>query len=190
MLVLAAASGCRRQEIRPAQAAQPAAVQAAVLKIEAQSLTVTVPITGTLVASTRVDIKAQTVGRVVRFDKMEGDAVSAGEPVVWVDEENYKLAARQAESAVQVAEAALVKARVLEAHSRSERERADNLITSGGITDPTSRPRAWRSRIPARRWASPRRNSNRPVPRSKSPASTFAIARCMRRYRAKFRKST
>ena len=134
-LALAVAAGCRKQEARTAAAAEPAPVAAAVLKITLQPFSITVPITGTLVASTRVDVKAETVGRVVRFDRSEGDRVAAGETVVWLDEENSRLANRQAESAVEVAEAALERARVLEAHSRAELERARNLLASGGITD-------------------------------------------------------
>jgi RND family efflux transporter MFP subunit len=91
--------------------------------------------TGTLVSSARVEVKAQTTGRVLRFDKEEGDAVTAGEAVIWVDEENYKLAVQQAASAVKVAEAGLARTQVMEAHQRSELERARNLLRSGGITD-------------------------------------------------------
>ncbi len=105
------------------------------LRIEAQPFAVTVPVTGTLVSSSRVEVKAQTIGRVIRFDKQEGERVGAGEVVVWIEEENYRLAEKQAESAVQVAEATLERARVLESYSRSELERAQNLLKSGGITD-------------------------------------------------------
>ena len=136
-VLLLAAAGCRRQEtVRPAAAAsEPAPVQATVLKLAPQAFPLTVPITGTLVASTRVDVKAEITGRVVRFDKKEGDRVAAGETVAWVNEENYTLAVRQADGGVQVAQAALERARVLEAHSRAELERAQNLLSSGGITD-------------------------------------------------------
>ncbi len=65
----------------------------------------TVAVTGTLVSNTRVDVKAETIGRLVKFPKQEGDSVAAGEAVAWVDQENYQLAVRQAETAVQVAEA-------------------------------------------------------------------------------------
>ena len=136
LILLAAAPACRREEVHSAApAAEPPAVQAALWKLEARPFHITVPITGTLVSSTRVDVKAETTGRVLRFDKKEGDPVAAGEVVVAVDEESYRLAVRQAESAVQVTEAALEKARVLEAHARSELERARNLVRSGGITD-------------------------------------------------------
>jgi membrane fusion protein (multidrug efflux system) len=52
-----------------------------------------------------------------------------------VNDENYRLSVRQAESAVKLADATVERSRVLEAHSRAERERARNLVKSGGITD-------------------------------------------------------
>ena len=55
----------------------------------------------------------------MRFPKEEGDPVAAGETVAWVDEENYQLAVRQAETAVQVAEAGLERTRVMAAHNQS-----------------------------------------------------------------------
>ena len=95
----------------------------------------TVAVTGTLVSNARVDVKAETIGRLVKFPKQEGDSVAAGEAVAWVDQENYQLAVRQAETAVQVAEAGLARTRVMAAHNQTELERARNLIRSGGITD-------------------------------------------------------
>jgi RND family efflux transporter MFP subunit len=94
-----------------------------------------VPVTGSLVSLATVDVKAEMSGRVVRFDKMEGDRVRAGETVVWLDRERAELAVRQADTAVQVAEAALARARVTESHNRQELQRARNLLSSGGITD-------------------------------------------------------
>jgi RND family efflux transporter MFP subunit len=82
-----------------------------------------------------VTVKAETMGRVTRFDKQEGEAVSAGEAVVWVNDENYQLALRQAQTALKVAEASLDRATLLEQHGVSELERARNLVKSGGITD-------------------------------------------------------
>jgi RND family efflux transporter MFP subunit len=128
-------SGCQKKEPSSVRASEPPAVQANVLEVQTEPFTATVAVTGTLVSTSRVDVKAETIGRVVRFPKEEGDRVAAGEAVVWVDDEDYRLAARQAESSVEVAEAGLERARVLEDHSRSELERARNLVKSGGITD-------------------------------------------------------
>jgi RND family efflux transporter MFP subunit len=129
-------TGCRREA--PAEAASTAeapAVPVQIIQVSEQEMPLTVPVTGTLVSLSRVDVKAETTGRVIRFQKEEGDMVRAGEPVVWVDSENSRLAVKQAESAVLVSEAGLERAKVLESHSAAELERARNLLASGGITD-------------------------------------------------------
>jgi RND family efflux transporter MFP subunit len=131
----AAFSGCRRQEAAPVEAAPQAAVTAAVWTVASQPFAHTVPVTGSLASRARVEVKAEVIGRVVRFEKEEGAPVEAGEPVAWVDEENYQLSLRQAETAVTVAEAALERATLVESHAVSELERAENLLKSGGITD-------------------------------------------------------
>ncbi|MBM3744374.1 MAG: efflux RND transporter periplasmic adaptor subunit [Acidobacteria bacterium] len=136
-LAVAAAllTGCHKEQARPAAAGEAPPVRAALLRVAPQPLAASVAVTGTLVSSARVDVKAQTTGRVLRFDKEEGDAVAAGEAVIWVDDENCKLAVQQAASAIKVAQAGLARTQVMEAHQRSELERARNLVRSGGITD-------------------------------------------------------
>ena len=128
-------SGCRTQEARSTTTSEPAPVNAPLIKVETQTFVATVPITGTLVSNARVDVKAETTGKITRFDKEEGDPVAAGEAVIWVNDENYQLSLRQAETGVKLAEAGLERARLLEAHSRAELERSQNLLKSGGITD-------------------------------------------------------
>lgn len=131
----AAVTACRQAESGSNAAADPPPVPATVITVTAEALPITIPVTGTLVSNTRVDVKAEVIGHIARFDKQEGDAVRAGEPVVWVDDENFQLALRQASTGVEVAEAGLERARLIASHSRSELERAENLLQSGGITD-------------------------------------------------------
>lgn len=128
-------AGCGRQQVSSSAASDPPPVSAAVITVTTETLRMSIPVTGTLISNTRVDVKAEVIGHIARFEKQEGDAVRAGEAVAWVDDENSQLAVRQAEAAVQVAEAGLERGRLLESHSRTELERAENLITSGGITD-------------------------------------------------------
>lgn len=127
-------SGCKKQETSQAVAEAPP-VRVEALRVEPQTFDVTVPITGTLVSTAKVEVKAETTGKVLKFPKEEGDAVRAGEAVVWVDDTYKKLAVQQAEAALRTAEAALERAKVLEAHNHSEYVRAQNLLKSGGITD-------------------------------------------------------
>jgi HlyD family secretion protein len=138
LLSIAAAllSGCGAPNTKTTIAAsEPQAVAVSVISVAAEPFQATVPVTGTLVSTVSVDVKAETVGRIVKFDKEEGSAVAAGEAVVWLNDENYQLALRQSRTVVEVAKATCDRAKLLEAHSRSELERAENLLKSGGITD-------------------------------------------------------
>jgi RND family efflux transporter MFP subunit len=128
-------TGCRTREAKNVAASEPPPVIASLIKVETEAFVASVPVTGTLVSNARVDVKAEIIGRITRFDKEAGDRVTAGEALVWVNAENFKLSLRQVETSVKVAEAALERARLLESHSRSELERAQNLLKSGGITD-------------------------------------------------------
>lgn len=128
-------AGCGRQQVSSSATSDPPPVSATVITVTTETLRSSIPVTGTLISNARVDVKAEVIGHIARFEKQEGDAVRAGEAVAWVDDENSQLAVRQAEAAVQVAEAGLERGRLLESHSRTELERAENLITSGGITD-------------------------------------------------------
>lgn len=128
-------SGCRKPEPVSQAATEAPAVRVKTISVQPQSFPLTVAVTGTLVSRTAVEVKAETTGRVMKFPKEEGDRVSEGEPILWVDQANHLLALKQAEAAVKVAEASRERAQVLEGHSRSELERAHNLLKSGGITD-------------------------------------------------------
>ncbi|MGE5489644.1 MAG: efflux RND transporter periplasmic adaptor subunit [bacterium] len=129
-------AGCsERKEPAAASSTEAPPVHAAVLRVEPQPFTVTVALTGTLVSPAAVTVKAETTGKVLKFPKEEGSRVEAGEPVVWVDDSNEKIAFDQAQSAVEVAQAALERAKVVADHSQSEYIRAQNLLKSGGITD-------------------------------------------------------
>jgi len=134
-LVALLAAGCGRKQAGAPVKVDAMAVSVKTVRIETQALPLTVVVTGTLVSNSSVDVKAETTGRLLQFAKQEGDAVSAGEAVATVDDENYKIAVRQAQAAVQVADAALARTRVLAAHGKSELARSQNLVRSGGITE-------------------------------------------------------
>ena len=128
-------AGCGARQAETHAASGPPAVIAPVMTVGRETFLITVPVTGTLVSNSRVDVKAEVIGRIVRFDREEGDRVAAGDPVIWVNDESYRLAQRQAETALQFAEVSLERARLLASHGRTELERANNLLKSGGITD-------------------------------------------------------
>ena len=128
-------SGCSKPAALSRAASDPPPVSASVTTVAAQVFPLSVTVTGSLVSHARVDVKAEVIGHISRFDKEEGDRVTAGEPVVWVDDENFRLQVRQAETAVELASAGLERAQLIASHSRSELTRAENLLQSGGITD-------------------------------------------------------
>jgi membrane fusion protein (multidrug efflux system) len=129
-------AGCGREATSKAAAPeQTQAVRVAAIRVRPRPFAQTVAITGTLVSRASVTVKAETTGRVLRITKEEGDRVTEGEAVVFVDDSHEKIALRQAESAVVVSQVALERAKVLESHSRAEWTRAQNLLKSGGITD-------------------------------------------------------
>jgi membrane fusion protein, multidrug efflux system len=128
-------AGCRKKETKGAAPQEAPAIQAQVIQVQPGPFSLTVPVTGSLVSNTRVDVKAETIGRLMKFPKQEGDSVAAGEAVAWIDQENYQLSVRQAQTAVQVADASVARIRVMAAHNKTELERARSLVKSGGITD-------------------------------------------------------
>ncbi len=127
-------SGCSSENAK--SASNPtAALTVRVARIQTQPLDRTLDTTGSLVSSVAVGVKTEFPGRLVAMLKQEGDRVSQGEMIAQLDEVNARLASGQARAALEVARATLERARVAEKHARSEFERAQNLLTSGGITD-------------------------------------------------------
>lgn len=135
VLLFTLLAGCKSRAEKTVQAAEAPAVTVSTIEVSARPLTYTVPVTGTLVSLTRVDVKAETTGRVIAFAKEVGDRVRAGEVLLEVKKDDLQLGLRQTESGVQVAEAGLARAKVLASHAQLELERAQNLLKSGGITD-------------------------------------------------------
>jgi RND family efflux transporter MFP subunit len=132
----ALAAGCKAQP--GPTAAVPPAPPPLVVKtapVTAQEWMVTVPFSGSLRSTSVVDIKAEVAGRLIDAHLVEGDPVRKGQTVAEIDPGNYKLAYDQAVASLAVAEAGVVRARVTLDHARREKERADNLLRTGGITE-------------------------------------------------------
>ncbi len=85
-------------------------------------------LTGTLRPRARVQLVAEVQARLLRVLRDEGSGVTKGETLAVLDETDYRLAHDRARAALAVAEAN-------RAHAVAEKERADNLVKTGGITD-------------------------------------------------------
>jgi membrane fusion protein (multidrug efflux system) len=116
-------------------ATAPVFVAVRVAQVKTQPLDETLDVTGSLVSSVAVDVKTEFAGRVVSMLKQEGDRVRKGELLAQLDDANSRLAVAQARANLEVTQAALDRTKVGEDHARTEQERAQNLLKSGGITD-------------------------------------------------------
>jgi len=114
-------------------AAAPLAVRAAPVRTE--EWVVAVPVSGDLRSRFVVEIRAEVGGKLAAVSFEEGDFIRKGQLIAEIDPVNYQLAYDQAHAAVQVADAGIERIRVVLDHARRERERADNLLRSGGITE-------------------------------------------------------
>jgi len=126
--------GCSKTTVT-AKSEAPPPLPVQTVKLEAKPLEHRVEITGTLISTVAVDIKTEVQGRLMDVLKEEGDFVQKGELVALQNEENPKLGLQQAQASLETAVAALERVKVMEDHARSEDERAQNLLKSGGITD-------------------------------------------------------
>lgn len=96
--------------------------------VELKDLETTVALTGSLKPRAQVEVVAEVGARLVRIVRDEGARVGAGEVLAVLDDTDYRLAHDRAAATLRVAEAN-------RAHAMVEKERADNLLKTGGITD-------------------------------------------------------
>lgn len=123
---------CSREAARTA-APPPLAVRVA--RVESRPLEITLDVTGSLVSSVAVDVKTEFAERLASMLKQAGDRVAQGELIAQLDDANARLALGQARASLEVAQAAEDRAKVGAEHARTEFERAQNLLKTGGITD-------------------------------------------------------
>ncbi|MBI2838324.1 MAG: efflux RND transporter periplasmic adaptor subunit [Acidobacteria bacterium] len=97
-------------------------------RVVLRDLDETLVLTGNLRPRAQVEIVAEVAARLLRIEKDEGARVTKGDVLAVLDDTDYGLAGDRARAALAVAEAN-------RAHAVVERERADNLLKTGGITD-------------------------------------------------------
>jgi membrane fusion protein (multidrug efflux system) len=121
--------GCgERPAADAATTAAPRGVPVRTATVVARDLDETLVLTGTLKPRALVELPAEVAARLERVLRDEGARVAKGETLALLDDTDYRLASDRARAALAVADAN-------RAHALAERERADNLLKTGGITD-------------------------------------------------------
>jgi membrane fusion protein (multidrug efflux system) len=108
--------------------AKPRGMSVRTARVEARDLDDALVLTGSLKPKAQVQTVAEVSARLVRIVRDEGARVERGEVLAVLDDIDYRLSHDRAIAALAVADAN-------RAHSVVERERADNLLKTGGITD-------------------------------------------------------
>jgi membrane fusion protein, multidrug efflux system len=96
--------------------------------VQTRDLTETLSLTGTLDPRAQVTVVPEIAARLERVLHSEGDRVSRGQLLAVLDDTDFRLSRDRAKASLDVAEAN-------RAHARAEKERADSLLKTGGITD-------------------------------------------------------
>lgn len=117
----------------PTQAASESAATARTVPVrtsvvESRAMQERLELTGSLRPRAQVNVAAELSARLVRLLKDEGERVRLGETIAVLDATDFRLSLDRAKAALAVAEAN-------RAHSLAERDRADQLVKTGGITD-------------------------------------------------------
>jgi RND family efflux transporter MFP subunit len=107
---------------------KPRAIPVRTANVERRDLQEVLVLTGTLRPHGQVQVVAEVGARVLRILHDEGSRVQDGETLAVLDETDYRLSQDRAKAALAVADAN-------QAHALAERDRADNLLKTGGITD-------------------------------------------------------
>lgn len=107
---------------------KPRAVPVRTATVIQRDLQESVLLTGTLKPLAQVQVVSEVSARLVALRKQEGDYAKKGEVIAVLDSTDYALSLQRAVAARQSADAN-------RSHAEAERQRAENLIKTGGITD-------------------------------------------------------
>lgn len=127
LAALAALQGCGGSTAETAPTPRPG-LPVRTATVEARDLDDLLTLNGTLRPRQQIQVVAEVAARLLRVLKDEGARVAAGETLAVLDEIDYRLAHDRALAALAVAEAN-------QKHALIERDRADSLLKTGGITD-------------------------------------------------------
>jgi len=113
---------------RPDQSEAVRGVVVRTANVEQRTLPEEIVLSGTLKPRAQVQVVAEVAARLLRVERDEGARVAKHDVLAVLDDTDYRLANDRARAALAAAEANY-------AHAQTEKERADNLLKTGGITD-------------------------------------------------------
>ena len=122
-----AAAGCDGTA-QTAPEAKPRGVPVRTVTVEQRDLQDEVVLTGTLRPRAQVQVVAEVAARLLQIRRDECARAAQGEVLAVLDPTDFRLNAERSRASLAVAEAN-------QAHARVEKDRADNLLKTGGITD-------------------------------------------------------
>lgn len=123
-----ALAGCGRSAPATSGAEKPKGLPVRTATVVKRDLDDTLVLTGTLRPRAQVQVVSEVAARLLRIARDEGSRASKGDVLALLDDTDYRLAHDRASAALQVSEANRSQAAV-------EKDRADSLLKTGGITD-------------------------------------------------------
>ncbi len=122
-------AGCNREKSPAASSGTEAkAIPVHTAAVEQKSISEELVLTGTLKPQADVQVVSEVNARLMRLVRNEGASVSQGDVIAILDDTDARLAKERASAAAAVAQAN-------REHAVTERDRANNLLKTGGITD-------------------------------------------------------
>jgi membrane fusion protein (multidrug efflux system) len=128
LAALAGTAACGGTEAETATVETVRSIPVRTATVEVRDLAETLSLTGTLDPRSQVTVVPEVTARLERVLKTEGDRVGRGDLLAVLDDADFRLARDRAKAYLDVAEAN-------RAHARAEKDRADSLLKTGGITD-------------------------------------------------------
>ncbi len=123
-------AGCNKEQTAAtgAKASEVRAIPVQTAAVEQRNISEELVLTGTLKPQAEVQVVSEVSARLMRLVKNEGAPVSKGDVIAVLDDTDARLAKERASASAAVAQAS-------REHALTERDRANNLLKTGGITD-------------------------------------------------------
>jgi RND family efflux transporter MFP subunit len=121
-------SACSHKEAVEPVAEQARAVPVRGVTVDRRDLRESLIVTGSLRPRAEIKVVAELTARLDRVLQDEGASVSKGELLAVLDDTDFRLTLQRANASLAVAQAN-------QAHAAAERDRANSLLKTGGITD-------------------------------------------------------